>query len=200
MGTRDPRVDAYIRKAAPFAQPILVHLRELVHDACPDAVEQIKWGMPHFDYKGMFCGMAAFKKHAVFGFWKHELLLGTDDGKWKEAMGSFGRLESVRDLPSKAVLKQLVKRAMKLNDEGAKAPLSKRGKRAPIPTPADLKAALAKKAKARKTYESFPPSAQRDYNEWIVEAKQKATREKRLATAIEWLAAGKRRHWKYEKC
>jgi hypothetical protein len=200
VGTRDPRVHAYIKKSAPFAQPILVHVRELVHEACPDAVEQIKWGMPHFDYKGMFCGFAAFKEHAMFRFWKHELLLDPRDAKWKEAMGSFGCLKSVRDLPSKAVLKQLVKRAMKLNDEGAKAPLSKRGKRAPIPTPADLKAALAKKAKARKTYESFPPSAQRDYNEWLVEAKQKATREKRLATAIEWLAAGKRRHWKYEKC
>lgn len=200
MGTRDPRVDAYIKKAAPFAQPILVHVRELVHEACPDAVEQIKWGMPHFDYKGMFCGMAAFKKHAVFGFWKHELLLGTDDGKWKEAMGSFGCLTSVRDLPSKATLTRLVKRAMKLNDEGVKAPLTKRGPREPIATPADLKAALAKNAKARKTYESFPPSAQRDYNEWLVEAKQKATREKRLATAIEWLAEGKRRHWKYETC
>lgn len=200
MGTRDPRVDAYIKKAAPFAQPILVHVRELVHEACPDAVEQIKWGMPHFDYKGMFCGMAAFKQHAVFGFWKHELLLGTDDGKWKEAMGSFGCLKSVRDLPSKATLLRLVKRAMKLNDEGVKAPLTKRGPREPIPTPADLKAALAKNAKARKTYAAFPPSAQRDYNEWLVEAKQKATREKRLATAIEWLADGKRRNWKYENC
>lgn len=200
MGTRDPRVDVYIQKAAPFARPILEHIREVVHSGCPDVTEQIKWGMPHFDYKGMFCGMAAFKQHAVFGFWKHELLLDPRDPKWKEAMGSFGCLKSVRDLPAKVVLKQLVKRAMKLNDEGAKAPLSKRAKRAPIPTPADLKAALAKNAKARKTYEAFLPSAQRDYNEWISEAKQNSTRAKRLATTLEWLAEGKRRNWKYENC
>jgi uncharacterized protein YdeI (YjbR/CyaY-like superfamily) len=200
MGTRDPRVDAYIRQAAPFARPILEHIRELVHAACPAVTEELKWKSPHFGYKGMLCGMAAFKQHAAFGFWKHELLLDPNDAKWKEAMGSFGCLKTIDDLPSKAVLTKLVKRAMKLNDEGVKVVRTKTGPRKAIPTPPELQAALAKNAKARKAYAAFAPSHQREYNEWIAEAKRDETRAKRVATAVEWLSAGKQRNWKYQNC
>jgi hypothetical protein len=197
MGTRDKRVDAYIAKAAPFAQPILRHLREVVHEACPDVVETIKWSMPALEYKGPFCGMAAFKQHAVFGFWKHGLIV-SDDAKAREAMGSFGCLKSLADLPPKKALLGYVRRAVKLNDDGVKAPRTKTVKK-PVPMHAALKAALAKSKAARATFDGFPPSAQREYLEWVADAKNDDTRARRVAQSVEWLAEGKRRHWKYQK-
>lgn len=199
MGTRDPRVDAYIGKAAEFARPILRHLREVVHATCPDAVETIKWGHPQFEYKGPFCGMASFKAHAAFGFWKHTLVVPDGDGKAKEAYGTFGRLTAVSDLPSKAVLARFVRKAMDLNDRGVKVVRSKTGPKAPVRTPAALTAALAKDAKARATWEAFSPSHRREYAAWIAEAKGADTRQRRLDTTLEWLAEGKSRNWKYEK-
>ncbi len=133
MGTRDPRVDAYVESAADFAKPILEHLRAVVHAACPDAVETIKWGHPQFEYKGPFCGMAAFKAHAAFGFWKHALVVPEDDGRSKEAMGGFGRLTTVKDLPPKSKLVAYVKKAMELNDKGIKVVRSKTGPKKPVP-------------------------------------------------------------------
>lgn len=203
MGKRIAAVDAYIAKQQPFAKPILVHLRDLVHETCPGADEVIKWGMPHFDYKGPFAGMAAFKAHATFGFWKESLLrkgdtpLGKSDEK---AMGSFGCLRSLDDLPSQRTLVSLIRKAMKLNEDGIKNP-ARSGARKPIVVrpPAWFMAALRKKPKALATYEGFPPGQRREYVEWVTEAKTEATREKRLATAVAWLAEGKRRNWKYEK-
>jgi len=201
MGTRNPRVDAYIAKAGDFAKPILMHLRELVHRGCPDVEEEIKWGAPHFMYKGMLCCIAAFKQHCAFGFWKGKLLASLKvDGKLWDAWGQYGRLTSLDDLPpDKTILKQ-VKEAAKLNDAGIKAPPQRKAKaKTPLKMPADLKAALQKNAAARVTLEGFSYSHKKEYLEWISEAKTDATRQKRIATTLEWLTAGKSRNWKYEK-
>ncbi len=195
----DPRVDAYIAKSADFPQPILTHLRAVVQAACPDVEEAIKWGFPHFMYKGMMCSMASFKAHCAFGFWKAELLMA--DEARREAMGHFGRIESLKDLPSKKVLTAYVKQAMKLNDEGVAAPARiKPAAPRELVIPAELAAALKKAPAARKHFDAFSPSKQRDYAEWISEAKTDVTRTRRLEQAIEWIAEGKSRNWKYEKC
>jgi hypothetical protein len=203
MSERIAAIDAYIGKAQPFARPILEYLRDVVHAACPDVEEKIKWGFPHFDYRGMLCSMAAFKAHAAFGFWKHGLLVeqaGLVAGLNRGAMGSFGRTTSRDELPPRRVLVALVRHAMRLNEEGVKNPA--RSNRAPKPAirpPAAFTAALARNRKARATYDGFPPGQRREYLEWITEAKTAETRERRMATAIEWMAEGKRRNWKHEK-
>jgi uncharacterized protein YdeI (YjbR/CyaY-like superfamily) len=199
MSPRDPRVDAYIGAAAPFARPILEHLRECVHAACPAAQETIKWRSPHFTYGGrLLCGMAAFKQHVAFGFWLGDRV--ADTGKAADAMGQFGRIERLADLPSKRALGALVKKAMALGDAGAtRAPARRTARRPPADVPDDLAAALAKNRKARETFERFGNSDRREYIEWITEAKREATRAQRLATTLEWLAEGKSRNWKYEK-
>jgi uncharacterized protein YdeI (YjbR/CyaY-like superfamily) len=199
MGQRNPRVDDYIAKAQPFAQPILRHLRDVVHAACPEVEEQIKWRMPSFEWKGMLAGMAAFKQHAVFGFWKHDVIVGNDP-KAKEAMGSFGCLKSVKDLPPKPLLAKYVKTAMQLNEAGVKVTRAKTRPKKAVAIHPEFAAALKKNAKARTTLDGFPPSARSEYLEWIAGAKQDATRARRIATAVEWLAEGKRRNWKYESC
>ena len=197
MVQTDPRVDAYIDNAAEFARPILVHLRALVHRACPEVEETIKWGMPTFMYHGMLCGMAAFKQHVSFGFWKHALVLGA--GVPRDGMGSFGKVTKLSELPSKAVLVGYIKKAMQLNASGIRIPRGTR-KRPPLPTPADLAAALQKNRRALATFDGFSQSHRREYIEWISQAKREQTRTKRLAQAIEWLADGKVRNWKYLNC
>jgi len=199
MVTRDKRVDAYIENAAEFARPILTELRARVHAACPDVVETLKWRMPSFEYKGILCGMAAFKKHAVFGFWKHNLVVA-DDSKANMAMGSFGKLVEVGQLPKKTEFARLMKKAMKLNDEGVKAVRNKTARKKPITMHPALKKALAGNAKARAHFEEFAPSKQREYMEWISDAKADDTRERRLKDAIQWISEGKSRNWKYMNC
>ena len=199
MGKKDPRVTAYIDQAQPFARPILKWLRALVHATCPKCEETLKWGMPTFMYADeMLCGIAAFKAHATFGFWKSSLILDDKGRKFDESMGQFGRLTSVDDLPAKSVLAGYIKKAMKLNEEGVKVVRKKRAesKSATAKVPAVLAAALAKNKKAAAVFAAFPPSARYEYIEWITEAKQDATRERRLATTMEWLTEGKRRYWK----
>jgi len=198
MVKRDPRVDAFIGKAAPFARPILTHIREVVHEACPEVEETLKWSSPAFMYHGILCMMSAFKEHAIFGFWKGTLIVDRDGRKYDKAMGNFGRLTDVKQLPSRRVLTSYIKQAMRLNAEGVKAPrkTAARRKAAPRP-PADLSAALRKSARARATWAAFSPSHRREYVEWITEAKRAETRARRLDTAIEWLAQGKARNWKY---
>lgn len=203
MAGRDPRVDAYIERAAPFAQPILRRVREAVHEACPAVQETIKWGMPSFTYAGgILAGMAAFKQHVSFGFWKHALVMG--EGAERDGMGSYGRMATLADLPPKPRLRADIRRAMALNEQGTKATGARKSAGpGPIPElPAEFAAALAMRrhAKAREVFDAFPPSQRREYIEWISEAKREDTRAKRLAQALEWLAEGKRRHWKYEKC
>ncbi|MFI5208897.1 MAG: YdeI family protein [Gemmatimonadales bacterium] len=201
MAKRDPRIDAYIEKSAEFARPILRHLREVVHGACPDVEEGVKWSMPHFGYRGgMMCGMAAFKEHCTFGFWKAKLILGPDGRSAEKAMGQFGRLASVSDLPSKRLLTGYIRQAMKLNEEGRVVAKPKAKPKAPVRVPADLTAALKRNARAGATFAAFSPSHRREYVEWIIEAKGADTRQRRVNTAIEWMADGKARNWKYEKC
>ena len=195
----DARIDAYIARQADFARPILEHVRAVVHEACPDVEETLKWSMPTFMYGGaILCGMAAFKQHGSFGYWKQALVVG--EGEQRDGMGSYGKMTSVKDLPPKKTLIAHIKKAMQLNLE--KTPTARKAS-APKPPPAapeDLLAAFKKNAKARKAFDAFPPGAQREYIEWITEAKREETRKSRLAQAVEWIAEGKRRNWKYENC
>ena len=201
MPPTDPFVDAYIDKAADFAKPILYHIRKLVHEACPDVVETKKWSFPHFDYKGIMCSMASFKEHCAFGFWKQSLMEDKAFPAEKTAMGSFGRITSLADLPDEKTMKKLIGDAMKLNDAGIKLAKPKpTGEKKELVVPEILVAALETNALASETFNNFPYSKKKDYVEWITEAKTDVTRDKRLATAIEWLAEGKARHWKYQNC
>ncbi|GLQ46769.1 hypothetical protein GCM10007862_18200 [Dyella lipolytica] len=197
MANRDPRVDAYIAKSANFAQPILEHIRAVVHAACPEVEEGLKWGFPHFGYKGaMMCSMAAFKQHCGFGFWQRKEVVGAEA---EEGMGQFGKITTIKDLPNKKAMTDYIRKAMALNDAGIKKKRPTAARKPPPKTPADFAALLTKHAAARDTYESFSPSAQREYVDWITEAKTDATRQKRITTALEWLAEGKQRNWKYMK-
>jgi len=199
MATRDPRVDAYIANAPDFAKPILVHLRELVHRNCPQVEETLKWRMPTFMHHGMLAGMAAFRQHCSFGFWKHELAVGKELAGSPQGMGQFGKVTKISELPSASALAAYIKRAMKLNEEGVKAPRATPKKRA-LTMPPDLAAALKKNRRAAAAFAAFSPTNQREYIEWLVEAKRDETRAKRLSQAIEWIAEGKPRNWKYMNC
>ena len=200
MIKKDKRVDAYIAKAADFAQPILRHVRGLIHAACPDVEETIKWQHPTFLFHGMICGVAAFKAHCAVGFWKGKLIFGPTE-KENEAMGQFGRIMSLADLPKDEVFAGWVKKAMELNLTGAKVPGRDNTVKRPAPVvPEFFKEALRKNKKAGATFDRFSPSHKREYIEWLAEAKREETRQKRLATALQWLTEGKPRHWKYANC
>lgn len=199
MGKKDPRVDAYIAKAQPFALPILKHLRKQVHAACPGVEETMKWSMPHFDYRGMMAGMAGFKNHCTFGFWKHNLVVG-NDRRSDEAMGQFGCITKLSDLPSNKVLAGYIRKAAELNEKGVKVTRPKPAAKTPLRPPAYFLTALKKNKQAKETYESFSYSHKKEYLQWITEAKTEETRQRRLAQAIAWMAAGKQRNWKYANC
>jgi uncharacterized protein YdeI (YjbR/CyaY-like superfamily) len=199
MATKDPRIDAYIAKSADFAKPILKHLRKVVHAGCPPVEETLKWSMPHFDYKGVMCGMAAFKEHCSFGFWKESLIFDGEKSGEKEGMGSFGCIKSLRDLPDEKTLIGYVKKAAALNEAGIKAPgRTQPKKRKAIPVPDYFTAALTKNEKARKTFDAFSPSHRREYLQWITEAKREETRKERMATSLKWLSEGKILNWRYQ--
>ena len=200
MESKDPRIDAYIAKSADFAKPILSHIRKLVHANCPDVSETMKWSMPFFEYKsGIFCNVAAFKQHCAFGFWLGDLL--KIDAKADKAMGQFGRIASLADLPGDKEFASILKAAMKLHDAGAKAPSrSKPAEKKELVVPDYFLAALKKNKKALATFEGFGYSNKKEYVEWITEAKTDATRDKRLAQAVEWMAEGKVKNWKYLNC
>ena len=192
MGKRDPRIDAYIAKQQDFAKPILAFVRECMHEGCPAIEEDLKWNSPAFMYQGaILAGCAGFKQHVQFGFWKHELLVGDRNG-----MG-FGKVTSIEELPPKKRILALVKKAMKLQDSGVKTPRAARRPKKPIPMASDLKAALDKNRKARAVFDGFSPSHQREYLEWITDAKGVDTRARRVKQAVEWIADGKPRNWKY---
>ena len=196
---RDPRIDAYIERAAPFAQPILQHVRVLVHEACPTVEETIKWGMPTFVHAGaILCGMAAFKQHASFGFWKHALVVG--EGEPRDGMGSYGKLVSLDDLPPKRTLLAHLRKAVALNEAGVKSPARKSAPKPPPETTPELAAALAQSPAAKAAFDAFPPGCRREYIEWIAGAKRPETRARRVSEAVAWMAEGKRRNWKYENC
>ncbi|MFY9554798.1 MAG: YdeI/OmpD-associated family protein [Blastocatellia bacterium] len=205
MGTKDPRVDAYIAKSADFAKPILTHLRELIHDTCPTVSETMKWSFPHFEYKGpadrssrILCSMASFKQHCAFGFWYAAISNPNREAQAGPAMGQYGRITSLGDLPKDKVLVQQIKEAVKLHDAGVKPPPRARPtEKADLKIPDYFMAALKKNKKALATFEQFSPSNQKEYVAWITEAKTEDTRNKRLQTAIEWMSEGKVRNWKY---
>ena len=198
----DKQIDRYIHEAAPYAQEILNHFRALVHKACPEVEEKIKWSFPHFDYKGeMMCSMAAFKQHCAIGFRKASLM--KDAKKLKkgneEAMGHYGKITSVKDLPDNKTIIANIKEAMKLNDDGIKLPAKKKAPVAELPVPENLSKALSKNKIARQKFESFSPSHRKEYIMWINEAKTEVTQDKRIATTIQNLSEGKSLNWKYNK-
>ena len=202
----DPRVDAYIEKSAPFAQPILSHLRELMHNACPHATESIKWRMPFFIQQGVIlCHMAAFKQHCAFGFWGSEMkkVLAKDGFKSSDAMGTQGRITSLKDLPADKILISYMSQAAELVESGERQKSIDRPKQSAKKTvriPAELSAALQKNKLAAKAFAAFSPSCKREYAAWIADAKRPDTKQKRLKQAIDWIAQGKTRHWKYQNC
>jgi uncharacterized protein YdeI (YjbR/CyaY-like superfamily) len=203
MNKINSRIDDYIASSANFAQPILTHLRKLVHTACPDVEETIKWGFPHFDYKGVFVSMAAFKEHCAFNFWKAKLMQDRRrifSGQDEKSMGHLGKIRSLKDLPSDSILLEYLKEAVALNDEGKKVPPRKVADKdqKDLVVPRDLLVSLSSNDKARATFDQFPYSKKREYIDWINEAKTDVTRQKRRETAVEWMAEGKSRNWKYK--
>jgi uncharacterized protein YdeI (YjbR/CyaY-like superfamily) len=193
---KDKRVDAYIANAEDFAKPILEYVRAVVHGACPDVEETMKWSVPFFVYRGApLCMMSAFKRHCGFRFWKGTLVTGKDVST--EGAGQFGHVTSVSELPSKKALTGYLKKAMELNEQGVKAPKRPAKPKKPLAVPADLSAALAKNTKARATFEQFSPSHRREYIEWITGAKSDETRQRRVSQALEWMSEGKPRNWKH---
>jgi uncharacterized protein YdeI (YjbR/CyaY-like superfamily) len=212
MPSRDPRIDAYIDKSAPFAQPILRHIREVVHEAAPDIEETMKWSFPHFTHEGLIiCSMASFRAHCALGFWRGGEVLAGRDAPEEKAMGQFGRIGALDDLPPREELAAYVRKAVELRvneaaereaarKAGAKTaskPAAKRSTRPEIPMPEPMAAALAGHDAARANFDAFSPSARREYVEWIADAKTDATRERRIAQMLEWVAEGKPRNWKY---
>ena len=205
MPTPDPRIDAYVAQAEPFAQPILKHLRTLVHQSVPGLEETIRWRLPTFLHNGQqLCNIGSFKAHCslVVAPRTMEPILTADGHTGESGMGQFGKITALQDLPSNAQLKryfQLAAQHISAPPVAKKATVSDKTK---IATPPDLTAALKLKqhAKSATTWQSLTPGKQRDYNEWITDAKRDETRARRLATTLEWLAEGKARHWKYENC
>jgi uncharacterized protein YdeI (YjbR/CyaY-like superfamily) len=202
MSTTNTRIDAYINKSADFAKPVLIHLRKVVHKACPGVQEKIKWGMPHFDYKdNMLCSMASFKQHCAFSFWKASLMKDKTlmmNAKSETSMGHLGRITSLKDLPSEKKLISYIKEAMKLNDDGVKLDKRPLAAKTQLSIPKELTSALQSNKKAQRTFNDFSYSNKKEYIEWINSAKTEDTRNKRLETAVEWLEEGKVRHWKYK--
>jgi uncharacterized protein YdeI (YjbR/CyaY-like superfamily) len=201
MGKKDKGVDAYIAKSQDFAKPVLKHLRELVHEALPDVEENLKWSMPHFGYHGSLAGMAAFKNHCAFGFWKAAIM--KDPAKIfpeeRKGMGHLGKITSLKDLPSDKIIKSYLKEAAQLNIDGIKVPRAKKpaaGKKE-LDIPDYFTKMLKKNKAAEKNFNDFSYSHKKEYVEWITEAKTEETRKKRLDTALEWITEGKGRHWKY---
>ena len=203
MAKKEKAIDSYIAKSADFAKPILTHIRELVHKACVDVEEKMKWSFPHFDYKGeMMCSMAAFKQHAAFGFWKASLMKDpvlVENAKSESAMGHLGRLCSLKDLPSDKKITAWIKEAMALTDKGIKIVKPKPVEKKELVVPDYFTAALKKNKKASAVFDAFAYSHKKEYLQWITEAKTEETRNSRMATAMEWMAEGKPRAWKYQK-
>lgn len=194
----DPRIDAYIERQADFAHPILAWLRERIHAACPEVEESIKWGMPAFSYRGRpLANMAAFKEHATFGFWDRKAMA---TGKEGEAMGQYGRITALTDLPDTATIEGEVRRAAEVIASGASTVRAPRKQKPEAEVPAALADALAGDEAAAAAWADFPTGARREYCEWIAEAKRAETRDKRVVQTITQLREGKKLHWKYESC
>lgn len=201
MEQYDPRIDTYIEKSADFAKPILIHLRKLIHRASSEMRETIKWGFPHFDYKGTICSMASFKEHCAFGFWKSSLLSDPYSilkKESKESMGQLGRIKSIASLPSDEIITAYILEAISLNEKGIKLP-KKAGPVHTVNIPDYFQKTLNDHADARTHFEKLSNSHRKEYISWIEEAKTDATRNKRISTTLEWLNEGKSLNWKYER-
>jgi len=205
----NPRVDAYLAKVRPFALPIMEYLRELIHKGCPGVEESIKWSRPFFEYRGaILCNLSAFKEHCSFGFWGEEIgAVLREAGVVQEGgMGSLGRITNIKDLPPRKQMLGLIRQAAAFIDSGEyTSPIAARRKvvkppKLPVEAPSELLAALKKSKKAAAVFAAFSPSCKREYIDWIADAKRQETREKRIATAVEWIAEGKQRNWKYQVC
>jgi uncharacterized protein YdeI (YjbR/CyaY-like superfamily) len=200
----NPKVDAYIAKAAPFAQPVLERLRELVHRACPDVEEAIKWSMPFFVYKGQILGnMAAFKAHCSFGLWGGDVtaMMRKDGVLSDDGMGKLGKIASVKELPKDRDMVGYVRQAAAFIEGGGRTMQRKpKVAKAEVEVPAELGAALKKNKAAGKVFAEFSAGCRREYVDWIAEAKRPETKEKRVWQAVEWIAEGKQRNWKYQNC
>ena len=203
MTKKNTRVDSYISKSEDFAKPVLIHFRKLIYTACPDVEEKIKWGFPHFDYKGMMCSMAAFKKHCAFTFWKAELMRDETlivNAESESAMGHFGKITSLKELPSDKKIIGYIKEAMILNEKEIKLPQKKvTATKKEIAVPDYFLKKLRSNKKAFSTFKAFSPSHKREYIKWVIEAKTDETKNRRIQTAIEWMSEGKPRNWKYMK-
>ncbi len=203
MTNKDPRIDSYIAHAADFAKPILSHLRQLVHQACPQVQETIKWSFPHFDYKGeMMCSMASFKEHCAFGFWKAKLMKDpvlSETARSEVAMGHLGKIGAIGDLPPDKKILAWIKEAMDLNDKGIKITKPAPKKLSGIEVPGYFASAIKKNKAAQTVFDTFSASAKKEYINWLEDAKTEATRQKRMEQAIEWIAEGKQRNWRYMK-
>jgi len=199
METYDPRQDEYIAKAADFAQPILIHLRQLIHDTVPEIQETMKWSMPFFDLKGPVCQMAAFKQHCTFGLWKGALLSDPDNLLEKsDSMGHFRRIISLADLPADEILMQYIREAVELNKQGIKIVKPKSTIKPPLVVPGYFATLLKEHPQAETQFNAFSNSHKKEYIEWITDAKTEGTRQKRMLTALEWLSQGRSRHWKHQ--
>lgn len=197
MGNRSKEIDAYVKKSPDWAQPILVYIRDVVHETCPDVEEAMKWSSPTFIHHGIMCGMVAFKNYAALHFWKNELVVpGTKDAAGGPTR-QLGKLTTVDDLPPKKILQGYIMKAMQLNEQGVKTPKAPAKKKKALAMPDYFAAAIKKNKKALAVYEQFSPSHQREYIEWVVDAKGDDTRERRVKQAVEWMAEGKSRNWKY---
>ena len=196
MSKKNPRVDAYIAKSADFAKPILSRIRKLAHIACPDVEETIKWNSPFFMHKGILIAMSAFKQHCALIFWKNKLIFGKEAASQRKR---FHHITSAADLPDDKILTGYIRKAIELNEAGIKSSVRTKPKtKKEIAVPDYFLAALKKNKKALATFENFSPSCQREYVEWLTEAKREETRAKRIKTAIEWIATEKSRNWKYQ--
>jgi uncharacterized protein YdeI (YjbR/CyaY-like superfamily) len=192
----DSRIDAYIERSAEFAQPILTYLRSVIHDACPSVEETIKWNAPFYMYEGILCSTPAFKHHCALIMWKGRLL-PKDDAKYVTT--ELRKISSLDDLPSRTKLVAYIRALMKLNEEGTKSPARSGPKfTKPLVVPTELQRAIAKNQKAKAAFAAFPPSHKREYAEWIADAKRPETRDRRIKAAVEMIAEGKSRNWKYE--
>lgn len=203
MHRANPKIDEYIGSAPAFAQPVAAHLRFLLHTACPRVVETIKWGIPHFDCHGeMMCVFAAATRHCSFTFLKQEIM---SDPRLRANPGLpaqkrfLGKLTSLSDLPQDPELVAFIKEAMVLNEQGVKLPERESKGSKEVAVPEEFARRLNADSAARDVFEAKPQSFRKEYLLWIADAKTDTTRQKRIDTSLEWIAAGKGRFWQYAK-
>jgi hypothetical protein len=201
------QVTAYAAAMPAYAQPIFAHLRALIHTTCPDTDEAIKWSIPHFERDGDYlCIFAASPGHASFTFYKQQLM---SDPRLRDNLNLpaikrfMGRLTSLSDLPDDATLAAMLQEAADLNARGVRLP-----DRAPKTPPVidmpsavatAVATALAANPAAQAVWDAKSAAWRKDYLVWITAAKTDPTRDARIAEALDWIADGKARFWKYQK-